>query len=152
MLNRCIVQRPHYLAWTTPPCPAVLAAYTTFDTGVMEGAAALVRHDGFLASSAATLQATLPPGQGGLGCRSLARVCRPAFLGSWAQRFLHDGRPLLQQVLEEVATGSLPFQEALRSAQDGLLAEHPALAESVVPFAHLAHTSDSQAQARYMAA
>eukprot|EP00850_Spirogloea_muscicola_P026950 SM012789S26184 [mRNA] locus=s12789:48:314:- [translate_table: standard] len=88
----------------------------------MEGAAALIRHDGFLASSAATLQATLPPGQGGLGCRSLARVCRPAFLGSWAQvatsvaqRFLHDGRPLLQQVVEEVATGSLPFQEALRS-------------------------------------
>eukprot|EP00850_Spirogloea_muscicola_P026825 SM010927S18837 [mRNA] locus=s10927:31:417:- [translate_table: standard] len=116
----------------------------------MEGAAALIRHDGFLASSAATLQATLPPGQGGLGCRSLARVCRPAFLGSWAQvatsvaqRFLHDGRPLLQQVVEE---------EALRSAQDGLLAEHPALAESVVPFAHLAHTSDSQAQARYTAA
>eukprot|EP00850_Spirogloea_muscicola_P008179 SM000043S15807 [mRNA] locus=s43:282285:285104:- [translate_table: standard] len=28
MLTRCIVQRPHYLARTTPPCPEVLEAYT----------------------------------------------------------------------------------------------------------------------------
>eukprot|EP00850_Spirogloea_muscicola_P022525 SM000299S10849 [mRNA] locus=s299:69480:71846:- [translate_table: standard] len=158
MLTRCIAQRPQYLARTIPPSSAVKAAYAAFDSGILASAATLVQHPAFLTTPAALLQASLPISRGGLGCRSVARGCEAAYMGSWAQvaapmsqRFLVHGQRALERVAAEVDIGQLPFQVALRSARDGLLAVHPRMSEQAVPFIHLAHTPDQRAQARFSA-
>eukprot|EP00850_Spirogloea_muscicola_P015663 SM000122S25770 [mRNA] locus=s122:168595:169117:- [translate_table: standard] len=156
MLTRAIGQRPQYLTRATPPSPGALAAYADFDASMVASLAALVRHQGFLQSPAAIHQAALPLSHGGLGLRPLARSCRAAYLGSWAQtaasvaqRFLVHGR---------AGTGAGggggrhgPAAVSLRSAHQELLAAHPDLAGQAVSFAHLAHTADLRVQARIAA-
>eukprot|EP00850_Spirogloea_muscicola_P016849 SM000140S00598 [mRNA] locus=s140:88759:92277:+ [translate_table: standard] len=93
-----------------------------------------------------------------LGLAMLTRSIAQPHLGSWAQvassvaqRFIRHGGRLLEQAAADVESGPYPFQAALRSARDALLADHPALVPRAVPFAHLARTADLRAQARFMA-
>jgi hypothetical protein len=62
------------------------------------------------------------------------------------QRFLRSGLPFLVSVVsDDVDTGVLPFQVALRSARDGLpQSARPILA----PFSELGRASESRVQER----
>jgi hypothetical protein len=148
LLTRVFVQRPSYLMRTVVPAPDFLAQLGEFDAQILQTLEELIGPGSFQgeAGELAWMQASLPTSLGGLGARSTARAAPAAFLGSWAvvgsllgQRFLRSGLPFLVSVVsDDVDTGVLPFQVALRSARDSL----PQSARQVLaPFSEVGRVS-----------